>query len=93
MINVSKNLIKAVAEGSEQPIALKTFIMNNYSINQIVDSFVELLVSSETVNRQPISVTEDEYNAIMALFKVKGQRVMDDGTVIVETRGRKRKGE
>jgi hypothetical protein len=93
MINIPKNMVKAVADGTEQSILLETYIMNNYSMGEIIKSFTELLVNSETYTRQPIVVSQEEYNNIVSLFKVKGQRTMEDGTVIEETRGRKRKGE
>lgn len=93
MINIPKNMVKAVADGIEQPILLETFIMNNFSIGDIIKSFVELLVNDETYSRQPIPVSQEEFNNIISLFKVKGQRTMEDGTVIEETRGRKKKGE
>lgn len=92
MINVPKNLIKAVIDGDERPEILEMYIMNNFSMGDIIKSFAELLVTSETYNQQ-IVVTQEEYNAIVSLFKVKGQRILDDGTVITETRGRKKKGE
>lgn len=92
MINIPKNLVKSVADGTEQPILLETFIMNNFSISDIIKSFAELLVSNEIYSR-PIAVSQEEYDAITSLFKVKGQRILEDGTITEEKRGRKRKGE
>lgn len=93
MINLPKNLIKAVIDGTETPVALEAYIMHNYSIGEIISSFTELLISSEAYNQQ-IVVSQEEFNAIISLFKVKGQRILVDGTVISETRGRpKKKGE
>lgn len=92
MINLPKNLIKAVIDGGETSAALEAYIMHNYSMGEIISSLTELLISNETYNQQ-IVVTQEEYNAIISLFKIKGQRMMEDGTVISETRGRKRKGE
>lgn len=91
MIDLPKNLIKAVADGAEPQTALETYIINNNNIGDIVKSFAELLVNSETYTRQPIVVSQEEFNAITSLFKVKGQRVLEDGTVVEETRGRKKK--
>lgn len=91
MINIPKNLVKAVADGSEQPIALESYIMHNYSMGEIISSFAELLITSETYTRQPIAVSQEEFNAIASLFKVKGQRVLEDGTITEETRGRRPK--
>ena len=91
MINLPKNLIKAVADGAEPQTALETYIINNNNIGDIVKSFAELLVNYDTYTRQPIVVTQEEYHAITSLFKVRGQRTMEDGSVITETRGRKKK--
>lgn len=93
MINIPKSMVKAVADGTERPILLETYIMHNFSMGEIISSFTELLINSETYTRQPIVVTQEEYNNIISLFKVKGQRTMEDGTVVEETRGRKKKGE
>lgn len=92
MINIPKNLIKSIVDGTEQPIELEKYLIANYTMGTIIKSFSELLISNEMYNQQ-IVVSQEEYNAIISLFKVKGQRVMEDGTVISETRGRKRKGE
>lgn len=96
MINIPKNLIKSVIDGTERPSLLETYVMNNFSMGDIIKSFCELLIINESLTRQPITVTEDEYNSIISLFKVRGQRTMEDGSVILETRGRpsrKKKGE
>lgn len=92
MINIPKNLIKAVTDGEERHEVLETYIINNYNMGEIIKSFAELLIASEAHNQQ-IVVTPDEYSAIISLFKVKGQRMLEDGTIIEETRGRKKKGE
>ena len=92
MINIPKNLIKSIVDGTEQPIELEKYLIANYTMGTIIKSFSELLISNEMYNQQ-IVVSQEEYNAIISLFKVKGQRVMEDGSVIAETRGRRKKGE
>lgn len=88
MINIPRNLIKSVQDGTEKMNTLETYIISNFSIAEIIKSFSELLIEA---NRQQISVSEEEYQAIMNLFKVRGKRIMEDGTVQDEKRGRPRK--
>lgn len=92
MITIPKNLIKQVIEGEKNQQELELFILNNFNMMDIIKAFAELLLTSDTVKPQ-ITVTPEEYNSIVSLFKVKGQRVLEDGTVTEEKRGRKRKGE
>lgn len=92
MITIPKNLIKQVLEGEKNQQELELFILNNFNMMDIIKAFAELLLTSDTVKPQ-ITVTPEEYNSIVSLFKVKGQRVLEDGTVTEEKRGRKRKGE
>lgn len=92
MITIPKNLIKQVLEGEKKQEELELFILNNFNMMDIIKAFGELLLTSDTVKPQ-ITVTQEEYNSIVSLFKVKGQRVMEDGTITEEKRGRKKKGE
>lgn len=92
MITIPKNLIKQIIEGEKTQQELELFILNNFNMMDIIKAFAELLLTSDTVKPQ-ITVTPEEYNSIVSLFKVKGQRVLEDGTITEEKRGRKRKGE
>ena len=92
MITIPKNLIKQVLEGEKKQEELELFILNNFNMMDIIKAFAELLLTSDTVKPQ-ITVTPEEYNSIISLFKVKGQRVLEDGTITEEKRGRKKKGE
>jgi hypothetical protein len=40
------------------------------------------------MNRSQIAVAQAEFEVIQSLFRIKGQKVLEDGTVISETRGR-----
>jgi hypothetical protein len=93
MIRLPQNLIKSVADGTEEQRALENYLMDTYSLSTIVSSFAELLIQTEKLVPQPITVTESEFQKIMSLFKIRGQRVLDDGTKTEETRGRRRKEE
>ena len=92
MITIPKNLIKQIIEGEKSQQELELFILNNFNMMDIIKAFAEILLTSDTVKPQ-ITVTPEEYNSIVSLFKVKGQRVLEDGTITEEKRGRKKKGE
>ena len=92
MINLPKTLIKAISEGIEPISTLEQYLVSNYSIKEILEAFAELIVVAEnTANKPQITVTQEEYNTITSLFKIKGMKVLEDGTVVEETRGRKPK--
>jgi hypothetical protein len=81
--------IKDLKEGIDTKREVCDYLLNTYPIQRIVDDYVELIMKTD-INDSKIVVTEEEYQAILSLFKVKGQRLID-GQVVKETRGRKRK--
>lgn len=90
MVDIPNKLIKDIQKGLKTQKDLETYLMSNHSINEILTAFAELiLISDDTANRPQITVTQDEYNQIMSLFKIKGLRSLD-GMVVAETRGRKK---
>lgn len=90
MIPIPKTLLKAIKEGEATPFDLVNHLQS-FPINDILNAFAELIIiSDDMVNKPQITVTEEEYNTIMGLFKIKGQRTLD-GMVISETRGRPKK--
>lgn len=90
MINIPKNLIRDIKDGAASSADLERYLIENHSISDIIKSFVELLLENDT-NRQPISISAEEFSMITSLFRVRGIRVSDDGKITSETRGRKRK--
>lgn len=57
--------------------------------NEILTAFAELIILSEDfLSPKPISVSQEEYNRILSLFRIKGLRTLD-GMMVEETRGRK----
>lgn len=80
--------IKDLKEGIDTKIEVCDYLLRTYPIQRIVDDYVELIMKTD-INDSKIVVTEEEYQAILSLFKVKGQRLID-GQVVKETRGRKR---
>lgn len=90
MIDIPKKLVEE-AKNTNDFTEIEKYIMNNYPLGEIIRGFAEIYVTADdAVNRPQIAVTEAEYEQIMGLFRVKGQRMMN-GVVVNETRGRKRK--
>ena len=90
MITPPKALIKAVSEGNQPISAIEQYLLSNHTIGEILRGYAELLLEDERLNRPQISVTQEEYNAITSLFKIKGLREVN-GEIVEETRGRPKK--
>lgn len=89
MLEIPRALLSRVKAGESRE-ELEQYLMNNYPIPQIIKAFAELIVvSDEATNKPQILVTQEELDAINALFRVRGQRLVD-GEVRRETRGRPR---
>lgn len=90
MIQIDPKLLKAIKEGNATQKDLINHL-SNYPLNEILTAFAELIILSEDfLSPKPISVTQEEYNRIMSLFKIKGLRSLD-GVMVEERRGRKPK--
>jgi hypothetical protein len=90
MIDIPKSLVKAIQNGQASLDDLINHL-SNYPINEVLRAFAELIMlSEEYINKPQITVTQAEFEAIKGLFKIKGQKILEDGTIVEETRGRKR---
>lgn len=88
MIQIDPKLLKSIKEGNATQKDLINHL-STYPLNEILTAFAELIILSEDfLSPKPISVTQDEYNRILSLFKIKGMRSLD-GVMVEETRGRK----
>ena len=88
MIDIPKNLVKAIQNG-QAPLDELIKHLSCQPMNEILTAFAELILLSEDyINRPQIAVTQAEFEAIQSLFRIKGRKVLEDGTVISETRGR-----
>lgn len=69
----------------------------NYLLDKSPRQLAKMLISAvqelDKIDIRPIRVSKDEFDRITNLFKVVGIRLLDDGTEVVESRGRKRKQE
>lgn len=90
MIQIDPKLLKAIKEGNATQNDLINHL-SNYPLNEILTAFAELIILSEDfLSPKPISVSQEEYNRILSLFKIKGLRSLD-GVMVEERRGRKPK--
>ena len=88
MIQIDPKLLKAIKEGNATQKDLINHL-SNYPLNEILAAFAELIILSEDfLTPKPISVSQEEYNRIMGLFRIKGLRSLD-GMMVEERRGRK----
>jgi hypothetical protein len=90
MINIPKTLIRDYKDGAARKEDIVNYVANNYTVNQIIESFVEMLLDNDAT-RQPISVSAEEFQMITSLFRVRGVRITEDGKIESERRGRPRK--
>lgn len=85
---IPKALIKAISEGTQPISDLEQYLLSNHSIKEILGAFAELIMTAENaINKPQITVTQEEYDTITSLFKIKGIRTIN-GMVIEEKRGR-----
>ena len=88
MIQIDPKLLKSIKEGNATQKDLINHL-STYPLNEILTAFAELIILSEDfLTPKPISVTQEEYNRILSLFRIKGLRTLD-GMMVEETRGRK----
>ena len=88
MIQIDPKLLKSIKEGNATQKDLINHL-SNYPLNEILTAFAELIILSEDfLSPKPISVSQEEYNRIISLFRIKGLRSLD-GMVVEERRGRK----
>ena len=88
MIQIEPKLLKSIKEGNATQKDLINHL-SNYPLNEILTAFAELIILSEDfLSPKPISVSQEEYNRIVSLFRIKGLRSLD-GMMVEERRGRK----
>lgn len=88
MIQIDPKLLKSIKEGNATQKDLINHL-SNYPLNEILTAFAELIILSEDfLSPKPISVSQEEYDRIMGLFRIKGLRSLD-GMMVEERRGRK----
>lgn len=86
MIVFSKDVSRSVNTKTITQEELKNYLLEGYSAVEIADSLAELILKNTTT--QQIAVTQEEYEKICSLFRVKGTRQVE-GNYVKETRGRR----
>ena len=67
---------------------LTNYLLTNLTVMEIAEELADFIMK-ETPVSQPIAVTEEEYERITSMFRIKGKRMVE-GNYIRETRGRKK---
>lgn len=86
-MDIPKSLVKAIQNGQA---TLDDLIkhLSCQPMNEILTAYAELIVLSEDyMNKPQIAVSQEEYNQITSLFRIKGLREIN-GVVCEEKRGR-----
>lgn len=83
---ITNKVLKELKEGLITKDEVVNELINTYSIKAIVEDYVNLVMETPGDNVK-ITVSQEEYESIVSLFKIRGKKV--DGET--ETRGRKRK--
>lgn len=84
---LSKEVNRAVNTKSITQEELTKNLLEGYSAVEIAESLAEFILKSKETP-SPITVTDEEYQRITSMFRVKGKRMVD-GCYVAETRGRK----
>ena len=83
---ITNKVLKELKEGTITKDEVVNELINTYSIKAIVEDYVNMAMENPAENVK-ITVSQEEYESIVSLFKIRGKKV--DGET--ETRGRKRK--
>ena len=88
MIYLSKEMQSKVKTKACTKEELSRYLLTNLTVFEIADELAEYMLK-ETPVAQPITVTQEDMDRIVSLFKVRGIRCVE-GNYVAETRGRKR---
>ena len=86
---LNNKVLKELKEGVVSPVEVCDYLMSAYPVKAIVEDYVKMVMEAP-VESTKITINKEEFEAIVSLFKVRGEKVVD-GEVVTETRGRKRK--
>lgn len=83
---ITNKVLKELKEGLITREEVVNELINTYPVKAIVEDYVNLVMETPGDNVK-ITVSQEEYESVMALFKIRGKKVGGE----TETRGRKRK--
>lgn len=72
MISLSKEIIRKVKDGYLTKDELVHYLMRNFNLYEITESLAECILEIETNEVKPIVVTEEEYQQITGMFRIRG---------------------
>lgn len=72
MIALSKEIIRKAKDGYLTKEELVHYLMRNFNLYEITESLAECIIEIEANETKPIVLTEEEYNRITSLFRIKG---------------------
>lgn len=86
MLLLAKDFQKEVKDGTADVGSLANHLMRHYSVYELATSLAEMIIAAEENSPSKITVSQEEYNQLMSLFRIRG--IKDTGEK--ETRGRKK---
>ena len=89
MIFFSKEMQSKIKNKTATKEELTNYLITNLTLMELAEELADYIMKDTPVS-QPIAVTEEEYERICSMFRVKGKRMVE-GNYIRETRGRKAK--
>ena len=87
MLLLSKEFQKSMKDGTVDITELADYLVKNNSAYELATSLAELMTTAESYMPTKIIVSQEEYNQIIGMFRIRG--ITETGEK--ETRGRKRK--
>ena len=87
MLLLTKEFQKSMRDGTADVTELADYLVRNNSAYELATSLAELMITTESYTPVKITVSQEELNQIVGMFRVRG--TTESGGK--ETRGRKRK--
>lgn len=88
MIFFSKEMNSKIKTKTATQEEVARYLITNLTVLEIADELADYILKDEP--DKTITVTQEDYDKIISLFRVRGQRCVE-GNYVQETRGRKPK--
>lgn len=89
-----KRICEEIENGNATMTALCDFYKQNYTLLNIVESLAiaHFELYKKTKEERQIPISKEDFLMIRNLFKIRGYKIMADGSVVSENRGGNRYG-
>lgn len=87
MIFFSKEMQSKIKNKTATKEELTNYLITNLTVMELAEELADYIMK-DTPGNQPITVSQEEYDRVVSMFRVKGTRCVD-GNYIKETRGRR----